>query len=250
MNRLGRYLAHLGVKGPLPPNARTLRKLHRAHLLRVPFENLDVLEGRRMDLRPEAAVAKIVGRNRGGFCYELNGAFGWLLGELGFRVDLISAKMWGSARGAFGAPFDHLALVVHLDERWLADVGSASRLIGPLRLDQPGAQRDGAHEYRIVPGKEWELHWRHRGKWSPLYSFTPRPRSFDEFRNRARFHQSSPRSPFRQGHIVARLSRGGAVRLTDGVLQRYRGNRCIESSPIPEAELPAVLERYFGLEAR
>jgi N-hydroxyarylamine O-acetyltransferase len=85
------YLSRIGDTGSREPTAATLRRLHRAHMLAVPFENLDTHAGKPIVLDDEALFAKIVGRHRGGFCYELNGLFAALLHRLGFRVAMLSA---------------------------------------------------------------------------------------------------------------------------------------------------------------
>src|SRR5205814_2615000 len=87
------YLDRIGYRGPLAPTVDTLRALHRQHMLTVPFENLDIGLGHEIVLDPERFVEKIVHRQRGGFCYELNGAFATLLAALGFRVPLLSARV-------------------------------------------------------------------------------------------------------------------------------------------------------------
>ena len=80
------YLERIGYEGPREPTIETLTGLHRAHMLSVPFENLDIHLGRRLVLDRPVNFAKIVDHRRGGWCYELNGLFGWLLEQLGFRV--------------------------------------------------------------------------------------------------------------------------------------------------------------------
>ena len=70
-------------------------------------------------------IEKIVVHNRGGFCYELNGGFAWLLRQLGFEVTYLNARVY-SRDGRLGMEFDHLALLVSIagsTDRWLADVG-------------------------------------------------------------------------------------------------------------------------------
>src|SRR5215210_3696598 len=127
------YLHRINYRGEQAPTAAALRDLHRAHLLAVPFENLDIHLDRRILLDQDALFDKIVTRRRGGFCYELNGLFALLLRGLGFEVTLLSAGV-ARATGGFGPEFDHLTLLVKatsaeataLDLQstsWLADVG-------------------------------------------------------------------------------------------------------------------------------
>jgi len=89
--------------------------LHVRHLLSVPFENLDIHLGRPIILDQELFYNKIVRDRRGGYCYELNGCFAWLLRELGFGVSMLSARVAGK-NGGFSPDFDHMTLLVRLKE--------------------------------------------------------------------------------------------------------------------------------------
>src|SRR5215211_1320238 len=152
------YLQRINYHGQQAPTAATLRDLHRAHLLAVPFENLDIHLGRPILLDQDALFDKIVRRRRGGFCYELNGLFALLLRELGFDVTLLAAGV-ARADGTFGPEFDHLTLLVTTDHQrttddrrppttddtqsaicnlqsaiWLVDVGFGDSFRAPLRF--------------------------------------------------------------------------------------------------------------------
>ena len=87
------YLARIGAAVPEAPSLDALASLHRAHLLAVPFENLDISLGRPIRLDRDAMYAKVVGARRGGYCYELNGLFALLLRHLGYAVTLVSARV-------------------------------------------------------------------------------------------------------------------------------------------------------------
>ncbi len=120
-----KYLERINYKGPLLPDLKTLQGLHLAHLQSVPFENLDIRLKRTLRITEEAIWDKIVVNKRGGFCYELNGLFAWLLKQIGFDVTYLNARVF-DREGNLGMDFDHLALLVQAPgqpERWLADVG-------------------------------------------------------------------------------------------------------------------------------
>src|SRR5262245_26488069 len=140
------YLDRIGYRGAVDPTAETMRAIHRAHMLAVPFENLDIALGRPIELSLPAFYDKIVVRRRGGFCYELNGLFGWLLGELGFSVVTLSARVFNAEE--LGPDYDHMLLLVRLEERWIADVGFGDSFLDPLRLDDDG-HVEGGRSYRI-----------------------------------------------------------------------------------------------------
>src|SRR5215212_6141818 len=142
------YLDRIQDGGSRDPDAGTLRRLQVAHLLAVPFENLSIHWGEPIVLDDEALFDKVVARRRGGFCYELNGLFAALLRALGFQVTMLSAAV-ARADGTFGPDFDHMALQVTLEERWLADVGFGDSFRDPLRLDERGEQPEGTKAFRI-----------------------------------------------------------------------------------------------------
>src|SRR6266436_8417567 len=147
------YIERIGYSGPLTPDSETLRGLHRAHLWTVPFENLDISYGRKIVLDEDALVRKVVEERRGGFCYELNGAFTALLRELAFRVTLLSARVLRSD-GSMSPEFDHLTLRVDLEEPWLVDVGFGDLFQEPLLLKPKLEQHRGDDIFRIVENGE------------------------------------------------------------------------------------------------
>ncbi len=128
------YLARVGLARPLPPTLETLTTVHRAHLRAIPYENLDVQLGRPVTIEQLSIFQKIVGRHRGGWCYEMNGLLGWALGELGFRVTRVAGAVM---REALGDAFigNHLVLKVELKEGiYLADAGFGDGPLDPIRI--------------------------------------------------------------------------------------------------------------------
>jgi len=83
------YLDRIRYEGPLTPSAEVLRSLHRANMFAVPFENLDISLGREIVCDEGRFLNKIITERRGGFCYEMNGAFAALLRALDFKVTLL-----------------------------------------------------------------------------------------------------------------------------------------------------------------
>src|SRR5690348_5853237 len=105
------YLDRIAYTGSVAPTAENLNLLHRAHLQHVPFENLDIAHSRPIVIDPDVFIRKIVEERRGGFCYELNGAFAALLRAIGFHVTLLSGRV-PKRDGSDGPEFDHLTLRV------------------------------------------------------------------------------------------------------------------------------------------
>ncbi len=244
------YLERINYRGSLDPSEESLRGLQVAHLLAVPFENLSIHAGQPIVLEDEALFTKIVGRKRGGFCYEANGLFAALLRALGFDVVMLSAGV-AKAEGGFGPDFDHMALMVTLERRWLVDVGFGDSFLEPLLLDERGEQAQGGRAYRILADGPYLLLMRREGEgeWEAQYRFTLRPHGYADYAEMCRYHQTSPQSHFTRGRVCSRATERGRVTLSgmrfittskDGVRQ--------ERALTGEEEYAAILREHFGIE--
>jgi N-hydroxyarylamine O-acetyltransferase len=248
MSQIPAYLDRIGYTGSAAPTSDTLRAIHRAHMLAVPFENLDIGLGRKIAIDGDAFVRKVVDRRRGGFCYELNGAFAALLTALGFRVTLLSARV-ARRDGGESPEFDHLTLRVDLDEPWLADVGFGELFLEPLRFRAGVEQRDPAGSFRIVDsnGRLRLEKQEPDGAWKGQYSFTLQPRRLDEFAGMCHYHQTSPDSHFTQNKICSRATPQGRVTLSGMKLivtkHGQREERMLKSEP----EWRHALRDNFGV---
>jgi N-hydroxyarylamine O-acetyltransferase len=248
---VGAYLERLAAPRPEAADEAALRSLHRAHLLAVPFENLDIHLARPIRLEPEALFEKVVRERRGGFCYELNGLFAWLLEALGFAVTRISARVYSSA-GALGPEFDHLALRVDVGGRpFLCDVGFGEGFLEPLPL-RPGEHSNGERAYRLslaeaAEGGDWLYERRAGERWERQYRFTLQPRRPEEFFAMCRWHQTSPQSPFTRRRLCSVAVAGGRVTFSEGRLIETRGAER-KTTPVEGLEAEAeVLRARFGI---
>ena len=245
------YLERIGYRGPLAPTAETLRRLHVAHLLTVPFENLSIHVGEPVVLDDESLFDKVVARRRGGFCYELNGLFAALLRALGFDVEMLSAAV-AKPTGEFSPDFSHMALLVTLEERWLADVGFGDSFVEPLLLDERAAQTQGPRAFRIEEDSDRLVLLRRDvgGAWEPQYRFGLEPHVFADYAEMCRFHQTSPESHFTRSRICSRLTSDGRVTLSGARLITTSGGEKVERELEGETEYDAALLEHFGLSMR
>lgn len=242
------YAARIGYSGPLEPTHETLRGLHLAHLLTVPFENLDIPRGRPLSLESEALVEKIVGRRRGGLCYELNGAFALLLRAVGFGVDLLSAAVCRE-NGTWGRPFDHLLLRVHLDEPWIADVGfGRDSFREPLRLNVDEPQERFGLTYRLIDRDGLRvLQLRRDEAWIDCYRFGPEAYELPAFTQACIMHQTSPEAPFSSVPLCGLAKRDGRVTMVGSRLRIVGGASVEDRELADEQARAAALRDYFGL---
>lgn len=236
-----RYLTRIGAVHPTGASDQALKYLHRRHLLTVPFENLSVHLGEEIVLEPTPLIDKVVRRHRGGFCYELNGAFGALLTELGYEVDILAARV--HTRQGLGPPYDHMALRVG---PWLADVGfGTGHSQYPLRWDHSEEQRDPAGTFRVETTSEGDLDVLHDGR--PIYRLWTRPVAMSDFMTGLWWHTTLP-SHFGRAVICSLTTVDGRLSLSDGRLIRTVGTAPAEQRLLVTDE--EVLEAYrvhFGL---
>jgi N-hydroxyarylamine O-acetyltransferase len=246
------YLQRIHYEGSLTPgvdypSVDLLRTLHRAHLFAVPFENLDIGMGREIVCDESRILHKIVNEHRGGFCYELNGAFAALLRALGFRVTLLSARV-AREDGSHGPEFDHLTLRVDLQEPWLADVGFGEGFLEPLRLESRVGQPQNGRVYRLTSiDSVFGLEVMADGKWKREYAFTLHPRELSDFAGMCHYHQTSSESHFTRHRICSLATPEGRVTLSDEKLIETRGSSRQEGLLSGDQEWRAKLRELFGV---
>lgn len=230
----------------------TLCGLQLAHLLTVPFENLDIRLQRPIRIDEESLWNKLIIQKRGGFCYELNGLFAWLLQQFGYEVTYLNARVYDH-EGNMGIDFDHLALLVQIPGqpgRWLVDVGFGDSFMEPLNLDERGEQAQGLRAYRIDQLTDGFVTWQRNydGSWERHYFFDLQPHHFpEEYKSACLFHQTSQESPFTRGSIISRATPTGRISLEDGRLILTEKGKRTERLLGSEAEHQILLKEHFDI---
>lgn len=243
------YLERIHYHGGLAPNKINLMALHRAHMLAIPFENLDIHLKRPIRLTPAALFNKLVTERRGGFCFEQNGLFALVLRSLGYKVTLIEARVKRDD-GTFGIPRNHLALMVELADRWLVDVGFGDSFLEPLRLDEASEQWQDGKAYRVVHnGAQGMFAARNnQGEWVDQYMFYLDPQQIEDFNDACHYMQTSPLTHFTQKRVCTLATPTGRLTLRDYQFaithQGVREERTLAS----EAEFLQTLDTYFGID--
>jgi N-hydroxyarylamine O-acetyltransferase len=242
----GLYLQRIGYAGSTAPSEKLLAELIRQHLEAVPFETLSIHSGERILLEEAWLLDKIVRRRRGGFCYELNGAFAWLLRALGFRVGLLAGRVYDH-RGELGIPFDHMALRVELDQPLLVDVGFGESPMVPLAMVPADVQSDGLDDYRLsLRGDEWTLSRLDDDGWADKYQFSQRLHSLPDFAPGCAFHQGLD-SPFAVGPVCSAIRNGGRLTLNRKKLVVTDANRRKTETLLGEGDFHRLLEDHFDI---
>lgn len=246
------YLERIHYRGLLQTDGETLRSLQIAHMLTVPFENLDIGLKRPIKIDEESIWEKLITQRRGGFCYELNGLFAWLLKHIGFDVTYLNARVF-NREGNLGIDFDHLALLVQIpgqSTRWLADVGFGDSFTEPLNLDEQGEQVQGLRAYQLEKSGAGFIVWQknYDGSWERQYFLDLQPHQFpEEYEAACLYHQTSPESSFTRGSIISRATANGRISLEDGRLILTENGKRSERFLDSQDEYQSLLKEHFNV---
>ncbi len=246
---LKKYLERINFQGNVEPDLNTLIELHKTHLFNVPFENLDIHLGRKIILDTEEFYNKIVLNNRGGFCYELNGLFYKLLREIGFKVRMVSARVT-NGKGDFGKDFDHMALIVNLEDEWLVDVGFGDSFILPVKIQSDAPQQQFGFLYKVEKYKDEYLKLSRSsgdGVFKDQYIFTLKERKLEEFNEMCIHNQTSPTTMFTQKRICTLAASDGRKTLSNLKFIVTKDGSKSETDLSSEAEYSGALKKYFGI---
>jgi N-hydroxyarylamine O-acetyltransferase len=264
---LDAYLARIGHDGPRTPDLATLRALHRAQASAIPFENVDVLARRGIEIAPDAVRAKLIAAGRGGYCFELNRLFMDALVALGFQVTSLIARVRWMAPPDVVTPRSHMLLRVDLPEGpFIADVGfGGCTQTGPIRLEDGTVQETPLEPMRLVRmDHEWQIEALLGDAWTPFYRFELSPAFPADFLV-ANWHTSThPDSVFVSNLMAARpladhrhtlLNADHTVRWRDGRVERRRLEsvdalaevlRTSFAVPLTDADVAAGLAPHFA----
>lgn len=248
---LDAYFARIGYRGPRAPTLEVLNAIASAHVQTIPFENLDVLLGRPIDLEPGALEAKLIHARRGGYCFEQNSLLLHVLTELGFDAHPLSARVRYQRPRDYTPARSHLFVRVELDEAWLADVGvGAMSLSAALRLGDPERQTTPHEPRRLLRENGVVYHQVQFGDgWHDVCEFTLEEMPLID-RVVANWYTSThPSSHFKDKLLVARaLPDGGRVSILNRQLTvRGRDGRAEQRVLASPDELLAALGEHFDL---
>lgn len=245
------YFDRIGFAGAARPDLATLRALHRGHMMAIPYDALDVQLGRPVSLDPQAAFEKIVVRGRGGWCYEMNGLFGAVLAEVGFKVTRMAGAAVRELRGDF-MKASHLVLLVEAADLpggpWIADVGFGDGPLEPFPLREGPMSFDG-YEFRleILDERWWRFH-NHEFGGAKSFDFVVEPADPAALQAKCDWLHGDPNSPFVQNLICQRYRGGEIVQLLGRTLKRIEGRQKRERLIESAEDLMQVLAVDFGLE--
>ena len=240
------YLDRIGYQGPVEPTLECLRQIHLRQALSVPYENIDVQLGVSLDQDLEKIFEKVVGRRRGGWCYELNALLGWVLSEIGFDVMRVSAGVLRDQRGD-AALGNHLILLVRLDQLYLVDQGLGDGIREPIPL-MAGTHRQGALAFRLA--KLTDGYWRfhsHSFGYPPTFDFRDELADEALLASKCAALQEAPESIFVQNLACQIMALETVTCLTGRVLRIKSIEGSTKRLVGSQDEFADILDRMFGI---
>jgi N-hydroxyarylamine O-acetyltransferase len=242
------YLSRIDYRGITEATLTVLSGLQLAHLLHIPFENLDIHNKIKLDL--DKSYEKVVMQKRGGFCYELNSIFFQLLKTIGFNVKMVSARVF-SDKKTYGAEFDHMAIIAKIEDAdYLVDVGFGEFAFHPLKIELNREQGDPRGKFMIIEGDENYLIVMKKnaeGEFIPEYKFSMIERKLQDFLGMCEYHQTNPMSHFTQKRICSLATMDGRITISDYNFKTTSNGQVEERILADEAEVFIVLKKYFNI---
>jgi len=244
------YLQRIGCGSRSGTTIEFLAELQERHLHSVPYENLDVLAGKELSLRVPALYEKIVLDRRGGYCFELNALFAWLLQAVGFEVIHYVARFWRDEPNPPPKRRHHVLGVKIGAHTYLTDVGVGGIVPRrPVRLVEGEESPQGDECYRMDrdPRFGWLLMELKRGTWNRVYSFTEEPQEDQDFAFANFWCQQAPTSIFRQGAMLAIRTKDGRNSVSGREFRLFRSHGVESFTPVDPVAYRDALLKHFGL---
>ena len=252
MRSVDKYLERIGFNGRFEASLETLQQLHLAQLRAIPYENIDVRLGKLVSLELNDIYNKIVTGGRGGYCYELNSLFVWVLEQAGFEVRYVSARIisiYGD--GNPGPEFEHMVLLVRAgDNWWLADVGHGEVFDMPMPLVAGIEQAEATCDVMLSrAGETWFVSRRDittKNQWKTMYQFSLTPRKKRDFYKKHEWNLQSHSAVYKNITLVLKNTSDGSLILANECLKKWVGRERTEMI-IPKEGYLDLLENDFGI---
>ena len=250
---LNRYLARIGYEAAAKPDLETLTALHSAHVDKIPFEGMDPLLGRPVNLDLASLQAKLIDSPRGGYCFEQNAVFKAALEEIGFNVTSLGGRVrWMSPPDEPLGPRTHMLLKVDLPEgSYLADVGFGAFLLDkPLRFETDVEQTTSMGSFLLKRAdRMFTLSAQQPDGHRPMYAFDLEPQIAADYELGNWFAATNPKAPFIHVLIMERV---GADKRYKLINRHYaiesRDGEITQEADIDDAgEFGRILKDVFGV---
>lgn len=243
------YLRRIGSPDMNGSDEDVLGRMHFAHLTHIPFENIDVLKGRGIDVSPEAVFNKLVTAQRGGYCFEMNCLFAMAATAAGMKAQGVLARVNRGGELGFGG-YSHRMNIVELgSKRWVCDVGfGGDGFTAPLRFEIGEEQSAHGNVYRIVRSDitDYSVQILREGRFEDLLGFEDRPANEEDFVISSFYTSEHPGSVFRHALMLNIYTDGGRYSVFADDLTEREGES-VKRRTLNKEEMAKAVKTYFGL---
>jgi N-hydroxyarylamine O-acetyltransferase len=243
------FLKRIGLTSLPDAPLMRLQILHKAMTRVLPFENIAIMEGKKIDIAPTAIFAKVVGQGRGGYCYELNTLLAEVLESFSYKVERLLGRVW--ANGAPSPLLSHMTLRVVVDnDLYLCDVGFGGGTIRePLHWSYGAVVNQSPDSFRLdeTDNREIMLSVLTGSTWKNLYSLLPCPVRTQDYIPANHYSSTHPDSYFTQGPVAALTTEDGRITLRGRLLRKTGVNGETERYLTTFEDFIQVLNEDFGL---
>lgn len=242
---LKKYMERIGIEGEIQPDLETLKKIQKQHLINIPFENIDIIKNRTLNLNTDSLFNKIIEEKRGGICYELNGLFLIFLKEIGYDVKYISARVREE-----GTDLDHVLLLVNIyKEKYIVDVGFKDNYLYPIKMIPNLVQENYKNSYKInqLESDKYQLIKIVDDEESILYTFTAEEKNLSDFEMRCKDFEITPNTYFTNNPFSAIEREDGKIFITDKKLTITKENKSETKEIKSKDEFYFYLEELFNI---
>lgn len=242
------YMERIGYRGSLEPTVENLTNILRCHLETVPFENLSCYNNpRELSLKQEDLFDKVINQRRGGVCFELNGLFWGLLGELGYERYPVGVRI---IIPQAPSAISHQGNVAVVDgAKYFCDVGFGGP--GPkglVNLETTEVQVIDGESFKVEQeGLYFTISRLYQGQWLPTLRFADVPFEAVDFPFLLFFFTANPKSRFVTNRMVNLCLSDGSAALSDNHLTIRRNGQVMEKDLQTEEEVTKALQEEFGL---
>ncbi|GAB6146791.1 arylamine N-acetyltransferase family protein [Desulfocicer niacini] len=247
--KLTAYLDRIAYTGSLLPSVQLLEDLHMAHVTAICFENIHPFLNLPLSVALDDIFNKMVLEKRGGYCFEHNLLFASVLLKLGFRLEMLTARVLFNTTPL--PPRTHMLLQVHADNRtWLADVGFGTKgILLPLVMEPEFCPRYFAgRTFRVEPrGRFLVLQSIIHNTWTDLYIFSMEPQEWIDYKMANHYVSTHPDSKFTQMLILQIHTKKSQIILKGNEIIETRGELPINKTFLEKESIAEQLRRVFHL---
>lgn len=250
MNKIKLYFERIGLEFSenLKPTDELLKKLQYAHITHVPYETTDIVDRKSLSLDYNDLFKKIVEEKRGGYCFELNGLFGWLLREIGYEVTEYQGRF---LRGEATPPKPrHRVLVVKSEGKdWLCDVGVGCKAPRYPVLMEEGTEQNICGEFYKIEKDDFLgniLMEKTEDGWNQYFSFNNSPCLPVDFTTLSYYCENHPSSPFLNNMLSLKTDKGRYT-IDKNTFRIWKDDTVELEKECSEKELEEYCLKYFNM---